>query len=180
MSRPISIRCHDQLNDFLPVQQRAITLEIASKSTRSAKDLIESIGIPHTEIDIIVDNGRSISLTDQVRPGDSIEVYPVFASIGRYTTTQAIIHCQPEPLPDSRFILDVHLGKLAAYLRMLGFDTIYRNDYDDPILADISARQKRILLTCDRKLLMRKQVINGYFVRSRNPQQQIFEILDCY
>jgi hypothetical protein len=71
----------------------------------------------------------------------------------------------------------VHLGKLAGYLRMLGFDTLYRNDYDDPTLARISVEEDRILLTCDRQLLMRKHIIYGYFVRSRDPQQQLLEIL---
>lgn len=77
-------------------------------------------------------------------------------------------------------MLDVHLGRLAAYLRMLGFDTLYENDCDDPTLADISAGQQRILLTCDRLLLMRKQISYGYFVRNRQPHQQLIEILSRY
>jgi len=180
MSRPISIRCHDQLNDFLPVQQRANTLKIASKNTRSAKDLIESIGIPHTEVDLIIRNGESVGLACLVHTGDHIEVYPVSTPVDRFRPELSLIHCQPETPDEDRFVLDVHLGKLAAYLRMLGFDTLYRNDYDDAGLANISADQSRILLTCDRRLLMRKQVRYGYFVRSRNPQQQLSEILARY
>jgi hypothetical protein len=75
------------------------------------------------------------------------------------------------------FLLDVHLGRLVTYLRMLGFDTLYQNNYDDPTLANISANENRTLLTCDRKLLMRKQVVHGYLVRSREPRQQILEVL---
>jgi len=180
MTQPIIIRFHDQLNDFLPAKQRDEALKIACKCARSVKDLIESIGIPHTEVDLIFRNGKSIALHEQIQAGDCIEVYPVFACFDIPPAAQSIIHCQPEPLPDTCFVLDVHLGKLAAYLRMLGFDTLYRNDYDDPMLADISARQKRILLTCDRKLLMRKQVRYGYFVRNRYPQQQLSEVLARY
>ena len=104
---------------------------------------------------------------------DRISVYPVFESLD----ISPLKHCQPTPLRDPRFVLDVHLGRLAAYLRMLGFDTLYRNDYDDPTLADISADEHRILLTCDLRLLMRKQITHGYFVRARQPHKQILEIL---
>ena len=81
------------------------------------------------------------------------------------------------PLLKTLFVLDTHLGRLAAYLRMLGFDTLYRNDYDDPELARISVEEHRILLTCDRQLLMRRQITHGYFVRSRQSQQQLLEVL---
>ena len=108
--------------------------------------------------------------------GDHISVYPPFTTLD----ISSLRHCQPR-LPDqARFILDVHLGRLAAYLRMLGFDTLYRNDYDDPELADISASEQRILLTCDRRLLMRKQIDYGYLVRSRLPRQQLLEVLTRY
>jgi hypothetical protein len=74
-------------------------------------------------------------------------------------------------------VLDTHLGRLAAYLRMFGFDTLYRNDFDDPELANISAEQNRILLTRDLKLLMRKQITRGYFVRERLPRKQLLEVM---
>ncbi len=180
MSEPISIRFHDQLDYFLPAEQCGEAFDVEFKKARSVKDLIESIGIPHTEVDLIISNGISVDFAYQVQPGDNIEVYPVFGSLDFLQFEQAIIHCQPEPLPEARFVLDVHLGKLAAYLRMLGFDTLYRNDYDDPALAFISAEEHRILLTCDRMLLMRKQVSYGYLIRNRKPQQQLLEILSGY
>ena len=180
MSEPISIRFHDQLDYFLPVEQRQQAFDVEFKKARSVKDLIESIGIPHTEIDLILSNGRSVDFAYQVQPGDKIDVYPVSRSLDFSQFEPVITHCQPEPLAETRFVLDVHLGRLAAYLRMLGFDTLYRNDYDDPALAVISAEQCRILLTCDRMLLMRKQVSYGYYVRNRKPQQQLKEILSRY
>ena len=180
MAPPITIKFHGQLNDFLSEQQQGTVLEVEYKNTRSVKDLIESIGIPHTEIDIVIRNKESISLTQLVRPGDSIEVYPACTSPDTPGPGLKILHCQPESLADTRFVLDVHLGKLAAYLRMLGFDSLYRNDYEDTTLAEISAQENRILLTCDRRLLMRKQVSYGYFVRHRKPQQQLSEIMARY
>jgi len=118
-------------------------------------------------------NGESVDFNYLVHDGDRISVYPVFEALD----ISPLNHCQPEPLRKTRFVLDNHLGRLAAYLRMLGFDTLYRNDYDDPGLARISVDEHRILLTCDRQLLMRKQIAHGYFVRSRQPQQQLLEVL---
>jgi uncharacterized protein len=173
MAQQINIRFYEELNDFLPQEQRKREFSQALKKERSVKDLIESIGIPHTEIDLIIVNGESVDFNYQVKDGDHISVYPVFESLD----ISSLKHCQSEPLRNTRFVLDAHLGRLAAYLRMLGFDTLYRNDYDDPELAEVSANEHRILLTCDRRLLMRKQITHGYFVRQRQPRLQLLEIL---
>ena len=177
MPQQISLRFYQELNDFLPAEQRETRFSYELKSPRSAKDLIESIAVPHTEVDLIVVNGESVDFDYGVQEGDQISVYPLSASLGISLVSIPLKHCQPKSLRDSRFVLDVHLGKLAGYLRMLGFDTLYRNDYEDPTLARISVEEDRILLTCDRQLLMRKHIIHGYFVRSRDPQQQLLEIL---
>lgn len=173
MSGEINIRFYDELNDFLPVEQRGIDLSHRLKQPRSVKDLIEAIGVPHTEIDLIIVNGESVNFDYPVKEHDRISLYPAFRSLD----ISPLKRCQPEQLIPARFVLDVHLGRLAAYMRMLGFDTLYRNDYDDPTLADISADEQRILLTCDRLLLMRNQVTRGYFVRSRQPKQQLLEVI---
>ena len=181
MTGQINIRFHNELNDFLPPEQRGIDITHELKQARSVKDLIESIGVPHTEIDLIIANGESVDFDYPVQAGDQIRLYPVLKpSVSDSLDISPLKHCQPEPLPTPRFVLDVHLGRLAAYLRMLGFDTLYRNDYDDPTLANISTDEHRILLTCDRQLLMRNQVTRGYFVRSRQPKQQLLEILSRF
>ena len=180
MSDHITIRFYEELNDFLPPEKRKVAFQHVYEKPRSIKDLIENIGIPHTEVDLILVNGQSVDFNYPVQEGDHISVYPVFESLDISPPISPLRHCQPAPLRTTRFVLDVHLGRLAAYLRMLGFDTLYRNDYDDPTLADISADEHRILLTCDLRLLMRKQITHGYFVRARQPQQQILEILSRF
>jgi uncharacterized protein with PIN domain len=77
-------------------------------------------------------------------------------------------------------VLDTHLGQLAAYLRMLGFDTLYRNDYPDDELARIASQEQRILLTRDRGLLKRGIIVYGYYVRETDPRRQMVEILRRY
>jgi hypothetical protein len=180
MSAQINIHFHQELNVFLKTVQRKTGFTVELKKARSVKDLIESIGVPHTEVELILVNGKSVDFNYQVQAGDHIRVYPTVESLDISPLKSSFRHCQPKALDQPVFVLDVHLGRLAAYLRMLGFDTLYRNDYDDAELANISAGEKRILLTCDRRLLMRKQVNYGYFVRARQPQQQILEILQRF
>lgn len=176
MADNITIRFYEELNDFLPFDRRKKSFALTVKQFGSVKDLVESLGVPHTEIDLILVNGESVNFNYTVKSGDRISVYPVFESLD----ISPIIKLRPAPLRVTRFVLDTHLGRLAAYLRLLGFDTLYRNDYDDPALAEISANEKRILLTRDIKLLMRKQITHGYFVRETQPQQQLLEIISRF
>lgn len=176
MSKPVTLRFFAELNDFLPAHKRHSAFGCDIKKTRSVKDLIESLGIPHIEVDLIIVNQQSVDFSHQIEGGEQIRIYPANCQ----PAITPLLHNQPPPLANPRFVLDVHLGQLANYLRMLGFDTLYRNDYDDPTLAEISASEQRILLSCDIKLLTRKQVVYGYFVRSRKPSQQILEVSRHY
>lgn len=173
MSGRVHIRFYEELNDFLPPERRKLEFEHAYNQAGSVKDLIESLGVPHTEVDLVLVNGQSVGFDNLVQDGDRISVYPVFEALD----ISPVTHLRPTPLRDPRFVLDTHLGRLAAYLRMLGFNTLYRNDYDDPTLAAISVDEHRILLTRDRKLLMRKQITHGYYVRERQPQKQLLEVI---
>jgi len=130
--------------------------------------------VPHTEVDLILVNGASVDFSYIVRDGDRISVYPMFEAFD----IQTVSRVRPQPLRVIRFVLDVHLGKLARYLRLLGFDTLYRNDYDDAELARLASAEQRILLTRDRDLLKRALVTHGFFVRATDPRRQIEEVLD--
>lgn len=140
---------------------------------RSIKDLIESLGVPHVEVDLILVDGVSVDFSYIVADKNRISVYPLFETLDISTVT----HLRPRPLRESRFVLDVHLRRLARYLRLFGFDTEYEDDRDDDELAFISNSEKRILLTRDRQLLMRRIVDRGLYVRNIDPNLQIKEIL---
>ncbi|WP_455374894.1 Mut7-C RNAse domain-containing protein [Kaarinaea lacus] len=176
MTIEVSIRFYEELNDFLPPERRKKSFTYEVSQPGSIKDLIESLGVPHTEIDLILVNSQSVDFNYLVQNNDRISVYPVFEALD----ISPIIKLRPKPLRKSRFVLDTHLGRLAAYLRMLGFDTLYRNDYDDKTLANISVNEHRILLTCDVRLLMRKIITHGYYVRERNPKKQLLEVLSRF
>jgi uncharacterized protein with PIN domain len=167
------IRFYAELNDHLPSDCRHQTLEKSFFVPAGVKDVIESFGVPHTEVELIVVNGASVGFDHTVRPGDRIAVYPVFEALD--VTSE--LRLRPAPLRDPRFVLDVHLGKLAAHLRMLGFDTHYRNCYADPELVRISAGEHRILLTRDRGLMMHRAVTRGYWLRQTDSRLQAGEVL---
>jgi len=166
-------RFYAELNDFLPPDRRMVPFDCVFQGKQTVKHLIESLGVPHTEVDLVLVNGRSVDFAALVEDGDYISVYPVFEGFDITPVTKV----RPHPLRQVRFVLDGHLGRLAAYLRMLGFDTLYRNDYDDGRLARISADEHRILLTRDRGLLMRSAVTHGYCVREAAPRRQLMEVV---
>lgn len=162
-----------ELNDFLPLSQRQVSFTHFFKERSSVKDMIEALGVPHTEVDCILVNAEGVDFSYIVQDGDRIDVYPISTS----TEFTPLVSVRPQLPSILSFVLDVHLGKLASSLRLLGFDTLYRNDYDDEELAEISASQQRILLTRDKGLLMRSLVTYGYYVRATKPEQQVIEVL---
>ena len=153
-----------RLNDFLAPSQREQILRVDFRGHQSIKHLAESLGVPHPEIGQVQVNGQEGTLGTLTQDGDQVHVHPIPNG------------CPVEP----RFVLDNHLGRLAAYLRMLGFDCLYENTYDDDELAEVVQREERILLSRDRRLLMRKAVTHGYCLRSLNSLEQVSEVIQRF
>ena len=170
----VTIRAYAELNNFLPKKWRQREFIYPLNGGFSLKHLIESAGIPHTEIEIILLNGKSVDFNCTVGPGDRISVYPVFESLD----ITPLVRLRPEPLRKTRFVLDVHLGKLALILRLLGFDARFPGNIPDEDLADISAEENRILLTRDTMLLKRSIVTHGCYLHNQDPEEQAREILE--
>jgi uncharacterized protein with PIN domain len=168
-------RFYAGLNDFLPAERRAGFLYSFSGS-QSVKHLIEAAGVPHTEVDLLLVNGRPVDFSYVVNDGDRVSVYPVFTAFD-VSSLSLVKRCPPSPL---RFVLDAHLGRLAAYLRMLGFDTLYRGDYSDRELSRLAAAETRVLLTRDRGLLMRSSLAHGCYIRETDPRRQLKEVLQRF
>ena len=174
MARPTSsFRFYEELNDFLPPERRKRDFDIEIDRSRSVKDAIESAGVPHTEVDLILVDGRSVDFTHLLRGGERVAVYPMFESLD----IAPLVRLRPRPLRDPRFVADGHLGKLARHLRMAGFDTLWSNAWDDDEIVNISAVQKRTILTRDKAMLRRSDVDRGYFVRATESEAQLAEVL---
>lgn len=166
-------RFYEELNDFLPPEKRKIAFDYLFKGRPAIKDAIEALGIPHPEVDMILVNGRPVDFSYLLQEGDRVAVYPVFEALD----ISGVTRLREKPLRNPRFILDVHLGKLARGLRLLGFDTHYANYHSDREIIEISLAEQRIILTRDRGLLKNKEVRRGYWLRSQQPHQQLEEVL---
>lgn len=167
------MRLYAELNDLVRRADDHGRYRVPVDGSRSVKDAIESLGVPHTEVDLVLRNGRSVDFAAAVTAGDRLAVYPVFEALD----VGPVQRVRPQPLRDPRFVLDVHLGTLARNLRLLGLDAAYRNDADDAALARLSVEQHRILLTRDRGLLMRGVITHGHLVRDDDPFTQTVEVL---
>ena len=168
-----SLRFYSELHDFLSGINRQDPIRVNLAGHETIKHIIEALGVPHTEVDLLLVDGKSVDFDYIVRDGEYVSIYPMFESLD----IQPVSKVRQKPLRIPRFVIDTHLGKLAGYLRLLGFDTLYKNDYEDDDLAKISASEDRLLLTRDRGLLKRKIVTRGYLVRADDPREQVLEIM---
>ncbi len=173
MQKKAQFLFYEELNYFLPAEKSKLNFTYNFMGSPSVKDAVEAIGVPHTEIDLILVNGKSVSFSYHITEGDDISVYPVFESMDIVEVTRL----REKPLRVAKFVLDVHLGRLAKNLRMLGFDTLYSNNYSDSEIANISTAENRIILTRDTGLLKNKKVTHGYWIRSQYPKEQLKEVM---
>jgi hypothetical protein len=171
--RHAEFRFYEELNDFLPPEKHKRSFAYAFEGTPSIKDAIEAVGVPHTEIDVILVDGRSVGFDHRLRGGERVAVYPMFEAID----VSPLVRLRPQPLRITRFVVDVHLGALARYLRLFGFDTVWRNDLDDRAIVDIASHERRIILTRDRGILRHGRVTHGYWLRTTDPLAQLEEVV---
>lgn len=174
MTKRAWFRFYEELNDFLPSSRRKVAFPLTIKGTQTVKDAIEGCGVPHVEVDLILVNGKSVDFSYRLKNSDQVSVYPAFETLD----IKDVTHLREKPLREPAFILDVHLGKLARYLRLCGFDSLYRTDYEDIEIINIAAQEKRIILTRDKKLLANKKVTHGVWIRSQKPAEQFREVFD--
>ena len=166
-------RFYEELSDFRPLHRRKSTCIYRFDGRPGIKDAIEAQGIPHTEVDLIVVNGTSVGFNHPLQNGDRVAVYPVFESLD----IAPVLRLREAPLRRTSFILDVHLGKLARILRFLGFDALYRTDYDDREIIRLALEQHRIILTRDRRLLHDRRITHARWLHSTRAEEQACEVI---
>jgi hypothetical protein len=167
----VRLRFRGDLNFFVQSKTRNRSVERRLSEKTSVKDVIESCGIPHPEVDAILVNGQSVGFDHALANDADVEVFP----FGDRDTCQTDKHLQHSHL--TVFVADGHLGKLARNLRLLGFNVAYDQKANDRQLLDLMARETRALLTCDRRLLMHAIVQHGYCPRSQNAEEQTIEVV---
>jgi uncharacterized protein with PIN domain len=170
----VRLRCYAELNEHLAPERRQREAEVTLTGPASLGDLVARVGIPAAEIELALVDGRSRRLDAALHEGELVSLYPVFEALD----VTPVLRLRTRPLREVRFVADAHLGRLARYLRLLGFDTLFENDPGDAALAGISAEQGRILLTRDRALLERRQVTHGLWIPPTRAREQLAYLVE--
>ncbi|RJG01860.1 Mut7-C RNAse domain-containing protein [Noviherbaspirillum sedimenti] len=168
-------RFYAELNRFVAPPQRQRSVERVCAQDASVKHMVEALGVPHTEVALILVNGRPVDFSYRLREQDHVSVYPRFACLMPAPPCASL-----QPSGHSVFVADAHLGRLARDLRMLGFDVLYRNDFSDDDIVRIAVQEQRIVLTRDRDLLMRKPVARGCYLYTIDGDQQLLDVMARY
>ena len=169
-----TFRFYEELNDFLAPERRRREFACPCARAATAKHMIEALGVPHTEVELVLVNGESVGFDRLLEHGDRVAVFPRFEMID----VTPMLRVREHPLRVTHFLADAHLGGLAHLLRMAGFDTLYDNNFQDSEIETIAVRDSRIVLTRDRELLKRRSITHGCFVHTLKPPQQLCEIFD--
>jgi len=169
-----TFRFYEELNDFLPPERRRRAFSCLCARRATTKHMIEALGVPHTEVELVLLNGESVGFGALLREGDRVAVYPKFEALD----ITPLLRVRAQALRSTRFVADAHLGGLARLLRMTGFDTLYDNHFQDDEIERIAGAQERVVLTRDRELLKRRGVTHGCYVHALHPAQQLREIFD--
>ncbi|WP_211452009.1 Mut7-C ubiquitin/RNAse domain-containing protein [Collimonas antrihumi] len=169
-----TFRFYEELNAFLPSERRKRAFDAVCVRAATAKHMIEVLGVPHTEVELVLVNGETVGFDRLLRDGDRVSVYPKFEALD----ITPLLRVRDQPLRTNRFIADAHLGGLAHLLRMAGFDTLYDNNFLDSAIASIAEKEARIVLTRDRELLKRRIITHGCYVHALKSTQQLKEIFE--
>lgn len=169
-----TFRFYEELNDFLAPARRRREFSVPCARAATTKHMIEALGVPHTEVELILLNGESVGFGALLRDGDRVAVYPRFEAFD----VTPLLRVREQPLRDTRFVADCHLGALAHLLRMMGFDTLHDNGFADEEIERFAAAQGRVVLTRDRGLLMRAGITHGCYVHALRPEQQLREVVE--
>jgi hypothetical protein len=169
-----TFRFYEELNDFLAPEHRRRDFDSVCARAATTKHMIEALGVPHTEVELILVNGESVGFDRLIENGDRVAVYPKCEALD----ITPLLRVREHPLRVTHFIADAHLGGLARLLRMAGFDTLYDNNFLDSDIAAIAARENRIVLTRDRELLKRREITHGCYLHALKSNEQLREIID--
>ena len=169
-----AFRFYEELNDFLAPERRGREFSVPCARAATTKHMIEALGVPHTEVELILLNGESVGFDRLIADGDRVAVYPAFEAFD----VTPLLRLREQPLRSCRFVADAHLGGLAHLLRMMGFDTLYDNAIADHEIERLACADHRIVLTRDRELLKRRGVTHGMYVRALRPPMQLREVFE--
>ncbi|RZB34543.1 MAG: uncharacterized protein SRB1_00311 [Desulfobacteraceae bacterium Eth-SRB1] len=172
----LTISFPEEFNCFKRRKNKGPEIIYTLEQKTSIKHIIESLGVPHTEIGKIFAEDKEVDFNYIPVNSQKITVLSITPPFD--VTRPSFL--RPEPLQKIRFVVDVNVGKLALLLRMLGLDAVYSPKYVDRDILYFSGKEKRIVLSKDTGLLECRQVIFGRHVRSIYPDDQLIEIIKFF
>lgn len=172
----ISIRFYAELNDALPPEMRFRDNDLDIKQGQTVSDVLKQHNINISQVEIIMVNGDSKDESYLLQNNDRISVFPMFETLN----VSSLLKLRDETLRDVRFVCDVHFGKLARYLRLLGFDTLYRSDFKDTELVSVSLNEKRVLLSMDKELIGTSSLTHALLIRERKIEKQLMMVMERF
>ncbi|SPD74953.1 conserved hypothetical protein [uncultured Desulfobacterium sp.] len=172
----VTLSFFNELKDLITARRRNSRIELRFNDKRSVKDLIESVGVPHTEVDIILVNGKSVDFRYSIHDGDSICVYPVCET----EEPSGAIHLAPISRLRGRFIADTNIHDIVRYMRALGLDVYFNPSLSPRGIIDISRQEDRIILTRSKSLLKHNDAVIGFLLRRGQVEAQIRDIINRF
>ncbi len=169
----LTLRLYEELNDYLPPDERKVAFTHVAADASTVRDVLRTLGVPLDRVEIVLVNGESVDFARRLRDGDRVSSYPTFESLD----ISSALRVRPHPLRDPRFVVDNGLGRLAAYLRGLGLDALYRGDCTGDELIALSRKERRVLLSRNGELVHRRALTHAYRVRADTPRAQLTEVL---
>ncbi len=169
----VLVRCYAELNDLLPPELRFRDITLRMPTPCSVADVLTAVGTPESRVDLVLCNGTSVTSEASLADGDRLSVYPVFETFD----VSAITRMRDRALRTTCFVADVHLGSLARFLRMLGFDTFYEHTCTPETLVAVSVSEGRVLLSRSRSLVRDPRVSHSLFVESPDPRTQLIGVM---
>jgi uncharacterized protein with PIN domain len=170
-------RFYQELNDFLAPQRRGREFACRCAPAATVKHMIEALGVPHTEVELVLVDGASVGFDRVLRDGERVAVFPMFEAFD----VTPLVRVRAAPLRSMRslcFLADAHLGGLARLTRLMGFDTLYDNGWPDEEIERLATSEGRVVLTRDRELLKRRAITHGCYLRALRPLEQLRELFD--
>src|ERR1043166_4884896 len=95
-------RFYEELNDFLAPDHRRREFDAPFARAATVKNAIEALGVPHTEVELILVNGRSVDFGHRMREADRVSVYPTFEAFD----IAPLLRVREKPLRRTRVISD--------------------------------------------------------------------------
>ncbi len=169
-----TFRFYEELNDFLPEHRKKTDFEAEFNEKRSIKNIIENFGVPSSQVDLVLINGKPVDFNYIFQDGDRVSVYPVFERLN----IQNVTLLRKIPLRRVQFIADIHLKDMVKPMRMLGLDIDFNPFYTPKDIIRISKQENRIILTTRKEILRSKSVTHGILMRPGTTIEQIKYVID--